>query len=71
MSKPAPSSPILWEYRRLYVPFAQLEPEALLNDLGSEGWELVTVYEGQAAPLTGDGRHAEGRLFFLKRPRPR
>jgi hypothetical protein len=64
-----------WEYKTLVielktsfwgsVDFPQQELEPRLNDLGRDGWELVsaetsTVYQGQSNRL----------LMVFKRPRP-
>lgn len=44
--KPAPV--VKWEYKTAFVGSGgkQGEPEASMNKLGDEGWELVAVYTG-------------------------
>jgi hypothetical protein len=53
-----------WEYKVVKLgPSASLESEALLNDLGRAGWELVAFQPLDQRAYPGEG------AFYLKRPR--
>lgn len=63
-----------WEYQTIAVPFSggweapSLNPgdfDTLLNRLGSEGWELVSVF----TTAQENGRSGEAVAVF-KRPKP-
>jgi hypothetical protein len=53
---------------------ADLQPVQALNDLGAEGWELVTVttenavFSEKTQQGNTDGASWKSMLFFLKRP---
>lgn len=49
-----------WEYHQL-VTDTFAEGVALLNNLGDEGWELVTAFKTER----------EHSMFLLKRPKPK
>lgn len=51
-----------WEYKIIKVgPSASLMSEALLNDLGRAGWDLVTFQPFDQGAFPGEG------AFYLKR----
>jgi hypothetical protein len=55
---------VAWEYRVVKVgPSASLVSEALLNELGQAGWELVVFQPLDQRSYPGEG------AFYLKRPR--
>ena len=41
---------LMWEYKVLKANFSFVYLEDNLNQLGEEGWELVTVVESEALP---------------------
>lgn len=56
--------PIAWEYKIIKVgPSASLASEALLNELGRTGWDLVTFQPSDQRAYPGEG------AFYLKRQR--
>jgi hypothetical protein len=56
--------PIAWEYKIIKVgPSASLESEALLNELGHTGWDLVAFQPLDQRAYPGEG------TFYLKRQR--
>lgn len=65
-----PTRPTRWEYRAEYL---GVGPRLLrtLNELGAEGWELVTL-DPATQGVAGDGtlREYEGRAGWFKRPMP-
>lgn len=60
--EPAVARGPVWEYKVLESPLAVML-EQTLNNLGSEGWELVAV--------DSDPKHkvAKGNLYLFKRPK--
>jgi len=60
MDKPPP---VAWEYKVVKVgPSASLMSEALLNEHGRDGWELVAFQPLDQRAYPGEG------TFYLKRP---
>ena len=54
-----------WEYKIVELPTGYPDAEKQLNELGSEGWELVTVHPHAAQEQSwGEGK------FILKRLGP-
>jgi hypothetical protein len=51
-----------WEYKIVYVPGARMMSEKALNELGSQGWELVTFHQ-----LNQEGGTIGAGNFYLKR----
>ena len=57
-------SAVGWEYKVVKVgPSASLVSEALLNELGRGGWDLVAFQPLDQRAYPGEG------AFYLKRPR--
>ena len=53
-----------WEYKVVRLgPSRSLESEALLNELGTAGWDLVAFQPLDQRAYPGEG------AFYLKRPR--
>ena len=53
-----------WEYKVIKVgPSASLTSEAMLNELGRAGWDLVAFQPLDQRAYPGEG------AFYLKRPR--
>ncbi len=53
-----------WEYKVIRVgPSASLVSEAMLNELGRDGWELAAFQPLDQRSYPGEG------AFYLKRPR--
>ncbi|MHA2170522.1 MAG: DUF4177 domain-containing protein [Candidatus Kariarchaeaceae archaeon] len=58
--------PTNWEYHYVYMKTNTNDSEriqAMLNDLGNQGWELVSVIEA------GERRFCEIHSYIFKRPR--
>jgi len=57
----------VWEYRYEYLKTRtdDVDIEVMLNDLGSQGWELVTVVFGSGSIPSDATIHG----YFFKRPR--
>jgi hypothetical protein len=53
-----------WEYKVLYVPGIRNMSERMMNDLGAQGWELVTF---QA--INNEGGTIGAGNYFFKRAR--
>lgn len=53
-----------WEYKVMYVPGIRNMSEKMMNDLGSQGWELVTF---QA--INNEGGTIGAGNYFFKRAR--
>jgi hypothetical protein len=53
---------IEWEYKIVFVPGARMMSEKALNDLGAQGWELVTFQQ-----LNQEGVTIGAGNFYLKR----
>lgn len=53
-----------WEYRVVYAPGARTVSESTMNELGSQGWELVTF---QA--INNEGGTIGAGNYFFKRAR--
>jgi len=52
-----------WEYKVIKIgPSAAPESEAVLNDLGSAGWDLVTFQQANERAYPGEG------TYIFKRP---
>ena len=54
----------IWEYRVVYVPGVRNMSEKAMNDLGAQGWELVTF---QA--INNEGGTIGAGNYFFKRAR--
>lgn len=54
-----------WDYKVVYVPGVRSMSEQTLNELGAQGWELVTF---QA--LNNEGGTIGAGNYFFKRARP-
>lgn len=54
----------IWEYKVLYVPGVRTMSEKAMNDLGAQGWELVTY---QA--INNEGGTIGAGNYFFKRAR--
>ena len=57
-----------WEYRIESLPQTTNEAQARLNELGSEGWELVAITEHVAPPASPAVLGGYRRRAYLKRP---
>ncbi len=58
--------PIYWEYNYVYLKTNTNDSNrihSMQNDLGSQGWELVSVIEA------GEGHQAKIHSYIFKRPR--
>lgn len=51
---------VLWEYRVEYIGADVFTADAILNDQGNHGWELVTVAHSVETPVL---------VAFFKRPK--
>ena len=60
-----PAAQAEWEYKVVYVPGARQLSEKALNDLGSQGWELVTFHQ-----LNQEGVTIGAGNLYLKRLKP-
>ena len=58
------SPPITWEYKVVYVPGVRNMSEQTMNNLGAQGWELVTF---QA--INNEGGTIGAGNYFFKRAR--
>ncbi|MBD0373664.1 MAG: DUF4177 domain-containing protein [Pyrinomonadaceae bacterium] len=57
-----PAAQIEWEYKVVYVPGVRMMSEKALNDLGAQGWELVTFQQ-----LNQEGVTIGAGNFYMKR----
>jgi hypothetical protein len=57
-----PAAQAEWEYKIVYVPGVRMMSEKALNELGSQGWELVTFHQ-----LNQEGATIGAGNFYLKR----
>lgn len=55
----------VWEYKVLYIPGVRNMSEKTMNELGAQGWELVTY---QA--INNEGGTIGAGNYFFKRARP-
>ena len=55
----------VWEYKVVYVPGVRNMSEKTMNELGAQGWELVTF---QA--INNEGGTIGAGNYFFKRARP-
>ena len=62
--RPQRTPPIKWEYKVVYVPGVRNMSEQTMNDLGAQGWELVTF---QA--INNEGGTIGAGNYFFKRAR--
>ena len=54
-----------WEYKVVKIgPSSSLTCEAVLNELGAEGWDLTAFQPHGERAYPGEG------TYFMKRPRP-
>jgi hypothetical protein len=53
-----------WEYKVVYVPGARNLSEKAMNDMGAQGWELVTFQ-----PINNEGGTIGAGNYFFKRAR--
>lgn len=62
--RPSRTPPIKWEYKVVYVPGVRNISENTMNELGVQGWELVTF---QA--INNEGGTIGAGNYFFKRAR--
>ena len=53
-----------WEYKVVYVPGARNLSEKAMNDMGAQGWELITFQ-----PINNEGGTIGAGNYFFKRAR--
>ena len=61
-----PPAQIEWEYKIIYVPGVRSMSENALNELGSQGWEMVTFHQ-----INREGGTVGAGNFYLKRLKQR
>jgi hypothetical protein len=62
--RPQRAAQVTWEYRVVYVPGVRNMSEKAMNELGAQGWELVTF---QA--INNEGVTIGAGNYFFKRAR--
>jgi hypothetical protein len=53
-----------WEYKVVYVPGARNLSEKAMNEMGAQGWELITFQ-----PINNEGGTIGAGNYFFKRAR--
>jgi hypothetical protein len=61
-----PAAQAEWEYKIVYVPGARMLSEKALNELGAQGWELITFQQ-----LNQEGATIGAGNVYLKRLKQR